>query len=100
MKTTIIAMVAGSMLIISGAALAAGDPAAGAEKSKGCASCHGAEGNGKVPLAGKESAYLEQQLKDFRSGARSNSMMNMMAAQLSDADIADLAAFFAAQTPN
>ena len=97
MKTT--AMVAGLMLVISNVALATGDPVAGAEKAKGCASCHGADGNGNVRLAGKEFAYLEQQLKDYRSGARSNSMMNMMAAKLSDADIANLAAFFAAQSP-
>ncbi|TND05016.1 MAG: cytochrome c4 [Gammaproteobacteria bacterium] len=82
---------------MSRSALAAGDATAGQQKSSACVSCHGVDGNGTTPLAGKDAGYLAQQLKDFRSGARSSGMMNMMAAKLSDADIADLAAFFAAQ---
>ena len=95
MKTT--AMVAGLMLVISNVALATGDPVAGAEKAKGCASCHGIDGNGRIPLAGKSAFYLEEQLRAFQSGARKQQMMNMMARSLSDQDIADLAAYFAAQ---
>ena len=47
--------------------------------SLGCASCHGAGGNSKVPmfpiLAGKDATYLVKQLKDFQSGARPSPMM-------------------------
>lgn len=80
-------------------AMAAGDPDAGAEKAGGCASCHGADGNGRIPLAGKDADYLAEQLRDYRSGARQHGMMNTIARQLTDEDIADLAAWFAAQAP-
>ncbi len=79
------------------AAHAAGDAAAGHEKASGCANCHGADGKGRVPLAGKKEAYLLEQLQAFKSGARQEAMMNMLTKKLSDADMADLAAYFAAQ---
>lgn len=90
-------MVMAAAVLAAGDVAAAGDAAAGGQKAKACASCHGADGNGPTPLAGKDAAYLAQQLNDFRSGARTGSMMNMLAAGLSDQDIADLAAYYAAQ---
>jgi cytochrome c553 len=66
-----------------------------------CAACHGASGvsvDDAFPhLAGQRAGYLEAQLKAFREGARKNPLMNAVAAQLSPADMADVAAFFAAQ---
>jgi cytochrome c553 len=63
-----------------------------------CVACHGADGIGKAPqypnLAGQKAAYLEKQLKDFRSGERKDSDMNALAAPLSDEDIVKLAAYF------
>lgn len=97
MRKTIALLVAVMMSGVSGGVLAAGDATAGKQKSSACVSCHGVDGNGATPLAGKDAAYLAEQLQDFRSGARSNSMMNMMAAKLGDDDIADLAAYYAAQ---
>ena len=85
------------LLMSAAAAHAAGDPDAGSKKAKGCASCHGIDGNGRIPLAGKSAFYLEEQLRAFQSGVRKQQMMNMMARSLSDQDIADLAAYFAAQ---
>lgn len=76
-------------------AQAAGDVAAGHAKAKGCASCHGMDGKGTVPLAGKKAAYLEEQLRAFKGGERKQEMMNMMAKSLSDQDIEDLAAYYA-----
>jgi len=76
-------------------AQAAGDVAAGRAKAKGCANCHGIDGKGTVPLAGKKAAYLEEQLRAFKSGQRKQEMMNMMAKNLSDQDIEDLAAYYA-----
>jgi cbb3-type cytochrome c oxidase subunit III len=73
-----------------------------------CASCHGADGNSAgaayPKLAGQHEAYLVKQLKDFKAqqGAkplRNNAVMAGMAAALSDQDIANVAAYFAAQTP-
>ena len=81
---------------------AAGSAAAGAEKSKPCQACHGAEGHGVgnpiYPiLAGQYPDYMAQALKSYRSGERVNVIMQGMAAPLSDQDIADLTAYFGSQ---
>lgn len=80
---------------------AAGDPAAGRQKAQTCAACHGVDGNSVNALwpnlSGQGAEYLQKQMMDFRSGARSNDQMSPMAANLSDPDIADLAAYFAGQ---
>jgi cytochrome c553 len=89
-------------LILALPALAAGDAAAGKEKSSQCAACHGADGNSAVAmwpkLAGQHAAYLERQLQLIKSGARPVPEMAGIAAGLSDQDMADLAAFYASQT--
>ena len=76
----------------------AADVQAGKEKSFACASCHGQDGVSVSPtipnLAGQKEGYLSAQLKAFKSGNRKNPMMNAIAAQLSDADIDNLAAFW------
>ncbi len=80
----------------------AGDAAAGKTKAVVCSACHGVDGNSINPLwpnlAGQHAAYLAKQMKDFRSGARKDPVMAPMAMPLSDADIDDLAAFYASQT--
>ncbi|WNC72616.1 cytochrome c [Thalassotalea psychrophila] len=77
----------------------AADAEAGKGKSAMCAACHGATGVSAVPmypnLAGQKEAYLAKQLKDFKSGARKDPVMGSMAMPLSDADIANLAAYYA-----
>ena len=89
------------VLLLGSTAFAGGDVAAGEQKSAVCASCHGATGESIVPdypvLAGQHQSYLEQALKDYRSGARNNPIMAAFVATLSDEDIADLSAYFAAQ---
>jgi len=63
-----------------------------------CKACHGPAGvslNPTIPnLAGQKPAYLESQLKSFHSRERKNDLMNAIAAQLSDADMHALAAFW------
>ncbi len=54
----------------------------------------GKEKSGFPNIAGQNDAYIIKQLKDFKSGARTDAMMAPMAANLSDADMADLAAHF------
>jgi len=83
------------------AASAAGDAAAGKDMIAVCAACHGADGNSAVPtfpkLAGQGEKYLLKQLQDIRDGARP---IPTMAGQLdgkSDQNLADIAAFYAAQ---
>jgi len=64
-----------------------------------CVACHGADGIGKAQqypnLAGQKAAYLEKQLKAFRSGERKDSNMEPLAQPLSDEDIAAVSAYFA-----
>jgi cytochrome c553 len=82
---------------VAGAAQAAGNAAAGKDKSAVCAGCHGDKGQGMGPypaLAGKPEAGLVKALKDFRSG-KTTSLMHGLAASLSDQDIDDLAAYYA-----
>lgn len=85
----------------SGAVNAAGDATAGAGKVATCAACHGADGVPSVAiypqLAGQDAAALESSLKAFRAGERTGGMAAMMAPQaanLSDQDIADIAAHY------
>jgi cytochrome c553 len=93
-------------LFSASAAFAEGDIILGKAKSAICATCHGPDGNGGVndwpKLAGQHASYLIKQLRDYRLGAkdgRNNSLMTGMATSLSDADILDLAAYYASQLP-
>lgn len=74
----------------------------GAEKYGAvCASCHGADGNSGSPenpkLAGQHPEYLVKQLKEFKEGKRKNAVMQGFAAQLSDDDMKNIAAWAASQ---
>jgi cytochrome c553 len=66
-----------------------------------CAACHGANGVSvadAIPnLAGQKAAYLANQLRALKDGSRKNASMNAIASQLSAADIANVAAYFASQ---
>ena len=86
----------------SASAYAAGDAAAGQQKSQACAACHGADGNTPAGpdfprLAGQREDYLLRALKDYKSGARKNPIMAGQVSGLSTQDLADLAAFFSNQ---
>ena len=80
--------------------LAAGNVTAGRQKALMCQTCHGLDGKAKIPeapnLAGQSEIYLVKALKDYRSGARKNDMMSLVASSLKDNDIDDLAAFYSA----
>jgi cytochrome subunit of sulfide dehydrogenase len=67
-----------------------------------CASCHGTGGravsNAAVPgLAGLPAGYMVEQMKAFKAGTRSATVMHQIAKGYSDAQIDQLAAYFAAQ---
>ena len=94
------------LLFAACAALLAASPAMAGEakvpeKVATCAACHGADGKAPMPmyphLAGQYANYLEQALKEYRSGARKNPIMGGQAAGLTDAEIHELAAHFARQ---
>lgn len=98
-------------LALAGAAAAGGDPVAGQRKSddERCQECHGHDGNagdiedgvgniGKFPkLAGQFPEYIVKQIRNFRSGERNHEFMTLMARSVGDADLADIAAYFAGQ---
>ncbi|AQH03633.1 cytochrome C554 (plasmid) [Burkholderia sp. KK1] len=92
------ALLAGLLAAASHASFAAGDIKAGRAKAAQCAACHGIDGMSKLPeapnLAGQTEEYLVKALNDFRTGARKNEMMTMMAKTLSDADVANLSAYY------
>jgi len=79
----------------------AGDAAKGQAKTAVCAGCHSADGNSAIPnypkLAGQGEKYLIKQLHDFKSKKRDNATMYPMTANLSDEDMANIAAYFASQ---
>ena len=102
MKNWIVATLGLFIILISyGTSMAAGDPAAGKEKSASCAACHGADGNSVNPewpkLAGQHAGYIVKQLTYFKDGERVNETMKGMASNLTEQDREDLAAYFSSQ---
>ncbi|MBL4638851.1 MAG: cytochrome c [Proteobacteria bacterium] len=89
-------------LVVNSVQLAhAGDIAAGKKKTALCASCHGVNGIATLPiypnLAGQNEAYLISALTAYRDKQRNGGMaaiMQMQAANLSDTDIENIAAYF------
>jgi cytochrome c553 len=73
----------------------AGDAGAGKAKSEACAQCHGDNGKEDPPIAGMAEADFTKAMKAYQSGERKNKKMAKVATGLSDADIADLAAYYA-----
>ena len=77
----------------------AADIEAGKAKASSCKGCHGSNGISKAPinpnLAGQKEAYLTSSLQAYKSGERKHSMMTNFAKPLSEADIANLAAYYA-----
>jgi cytochrome c553 len=79
----------------------AADLEAGRRKAEVCVPCHGTDGNSTNPnipsLAGQPPLYTYYQLLMFREGQRVDPQMSPMAVGLSDTDMQDMAAYFAAQ---
>lgn len=79
-----------------------GDPAKGSQKVRMCQGCHGIEGWRtafpevyRVPkISGQHTAYIVKALQAYKSGERGHPSMRAIAAQLSDDDMADLAAYY------
>jgi cytochrome c553 len=97
MKKVLIPVFAAAML--ASPFTIAADAEAGKAKSATCVACHGANGvsnNDLWPnLAGQKAGYLAKQMRDFRDGKRNDPLMSAMAKPLSDADIDNLAAYYA-----
>lgn len=82
---------------------ASGDAAAGERLAENCATCHGLDGNTTAPdtpsLAGQDPVYFVQSLKAYVNGQRDHGPMRNALNGLSDSDLANMAAFYAAQAP-
>lgn len=103
-KLLLSAVVFVSAASVVSTAHAAGNAEAGKAKSAVCAACHGAEGISSLSinpnLAGQVPGYIAAQLKAFKSGERVNAIMAGQSVGLSDEDMADLDAYYAAMKPN
>ena len=90
-----------SIPVYSYAATGAGSVEQGQVTSGTCQGCHGPDGNSFSPdwpnLASQNANYLSKQIHDFQSGARKDPTMSSMVTGLEEGDIADIAAYFAAQ---
>lgn len=88
--------------VIPAMAFSAGNAAEGEAKSTTCHACHGKTGKSIMPiypnLGGQQQDYLSKTLYGFRDGSRNNAIMNGMSANLSDADIEDISAWYASQS--
>ncbi|WP_300493420.1 cytochrome c [uncultured Methylophaga sp.] len=101
MKLTTCFIIGIAAIMMNSLAIAAGDVAAGKAKSAVCSTCHGTEGIATMPvypnLAGQNAEYLVSALKAYRDKQRQGGMaaiMQMQANNLSDEDIANLAAYY------
>lgn len=87
--------------VASGNPLVVGSAEAGQAKSATCAACHGPDGNSANPqwpsIAGQNGPYIVKQLQAYKDGSRANVLMTAQAVALSEQDMRDLAAFYAAQ---
>jgi cytochrome c553 len=86
------------LMLAAGSAQAGGDAARGAELAVDCADCHGDDGKGDedVPsIAGMDAAKHAKALADFKSGAVESEDMIDYAEDLSEQDMADIAAYYA-----
>ena len=94
-----LAISCGAVLIGTPGAHAQTAVSAGKAKAQACSTCHGPLGLSQLPnaphLAGQPEIYVAEQLKAYRSGKRSNEIMNVIAKPLTDEDIGQLAAFYA-----
>ena len=91
----------GSMLALSPGLASAGDVQSGRMKASVCQGCHGRNGTAISPmfpnLAGQQELYLRKAMRDYKSGARRDPQCSPVAKTLSNADIDNLAAYFANQ---
>ncbi len=93
------ALRAGAILVALAFPAGAQDAEAGRKVAGMCRTCHGLDGYARIPIAphigGEPADYIEAQLRAFRDGSREHEMMSVVAASLSDQQIADVAAWFA-----
>ena len=78
------------------------NPRAAAMLASNCANCHGTSGNAldTMPsLAGLQKAYIVEQMRAFRDGKRTATIMNQLAKGYTDQQVELIADFFSRQKP-
>lgn len=97
MKVAVI-FLTGAVVVATGSVNDAAYGQAGRQKAVKCQTCHGIDGIAKLPnaphIAGESKIYLESQLKAFRSGKRVHEIMSVVAKDLTNSDISDLAEWY------
>src|SRR6266699_7036623 len=104
--TLLVALAAAALAPVLAAAQTpapAGDPMRGSQKVQMCQGCHGIPGWRtaypevyRVPkIAGQHQVYIVKALQEYKSGARTHPSMRAIASSLSDADMANIAAYYA-----
>ena len=99
-RLLLVALLSGSVgpIGLAATASAAGDAVAGKAAVTSCNMCHGANGEGTKmgsKLAGMNQATFIQAMNDYKSGKRDSAMMKNQTSQLSAAEIANMAAWYA-----
>ena len=101
LRTLVFLLGCGLMATVQAAGIIKGDAAAGEAKAVTCGACHGVDGNSAVPnfpkLAGLGEKYLLKQMKDIRDGRRPVAAMAGQVDNMTDQDLADIAAFYDAK---
>jgi len=97
-KLLISGVLALSAVNLQAAEILKGDPVAGEKKAVTCTACHGADGNSNAPsfpkLAGLGERYLLEQTQYIRDGVRPVMQMAGQVDNMSDQDLADIAAYY------
>lgn len=103
LPAALIAGLAGLAALGTALPLAAADANRGAQLAVECAACHGPDGNSPSPLfprlAGQHGEYLVIAMQSYRDGRRTDPIMRAAIQNVKDADLPDLAAWFASQAP-
>lgn len=100
-RTLVFILGSALMVTVQAAGVIEGDAVAGEGKAVTCGACHGVDGNSAVPnfpkLAGLGEKYLLKQMKDIRDGRRPVAAMAGQVDNMTDQDLADIAAFYDAK---
>jgi cytochrome c553 len=111
MKKSILGVIALTLLLVgctdkadTAAKAPAGDAAAGKViAQRDCKACHGLDGKGIAPaipnLAAQRERYLFNSLKEYKDGERSHAALKNLATNMSEADLRNVAAYFASLAP-
>ena len=107
MRTKIIATLAPALIALLSGSDALSQTASGKEAlytrslAASCANCHGTDGRAVPdslvgPLAGMDKTYFIMQMKAFKAGTRPATVMNQLSKGFNDAQVEELASYFAA----